>query len=72
MVHLTCNTKFHVFEPVEESRVDCPYILVTISGSHPHPIPLPQKTPPTLRNDILGLLESVGKDLPDLTPRKFL
>ena len=72
MKHLSCNVKFRVYEPLGESRSDCPYILVTIFGNHPHPIPLPQKTPPIVRQDIMRLLESVGKDLPDLTPRRFL
>jgi len=52
--------------------MDCPYILVTIYGKHPHPIPLPQKMPPAIHNEIFWLLESVGEDLPDLTPRRFL
>ena len=72
MKHLSCNVKFRVYEPLKESRTDCPYILVTICGKHPHPIPLPQKTPPTIRQDIMRLLESIGEDLPDLTPRRFL
>lgn len=42
MLHLPCATKFQVFEPLEQYRDDCPYILVTVSGEYPHPIPLPQ------------------------------
>jgi hypothetical protein len=72
MKHLKCSTKFRIFEPLEEWRTNCPYILVTISGKHPHPIPLPLKTPPSIRKEILRLLGSVGEDLPDLTPRRFL
>jgi len=72
MKHLECRTKFRIFEPVEESRFDCPYILVTICGEHPHPIPLPQKTPPAIRKEIFHLLGSMDEDLPDLTSRKFL
>ena len=52
--------------------MNCPYILVTILGVHPHPVPLPLKTPPSIRKEILRLLGSVDEDLPDLTPRKFL
>ena len=52
--------------------MDCLYILITVSGQHPHPIPLPQKTPPAICNEIFRLLESVDEDLPDLTPHKFL
>lgn len=72
MKRLSCKVKFRVYEPLKESQRDCPYILVIISGNHLHPIPLPQKTPPIIRQDIMRLLESVGEDLPDLTPRKFL
>ena len=47
--------------------MNCPYILVTILGVHPHPVPLPLKTPPSIRKEILRLLGSVDEDLPDLT-----
>jgi hypothetical protein len=72
MMNLSCETRFRTFEPLEEYRQDCPYILVTIKGEHPHPIPLPQKTPPAIRSDIFSLLALVVEDLPDLTPRRFL
>ena len=72
MKHLKCGSKFRIFEPLEEWRIKCPYILVTISGDHLHPIPLPLKTPPLIHKEILHLLGSVGEDLPDLTPRRFL
>lgn len=72
MCHLSCKTKFRVFEPCKDNRERCPYILVTVSGEHPHPVPLPQKTPPSIRSKIFQLLESLEEDLPDLTPRKFL
>lgn len=72
MCLLSCKTKFRIFEPCEDYRDACPYILVTICGKHPHPIPLPQKTPPAVRSKIFQLLERLDEDLPDLTPRKFL
>jgi hypothetical protein len=72
MMNLSCGTKFRIFEPLEEYRHKCPYILITIKGEHPHPIPLPQKTPPAIRSEIFKLLASLEEDLPDLTPRRFL
>ena len=35
-------------------------------------IPLPSKTPPVLRTEILDLIKTLRHDLPDLTPRRFL
>ena len=52
--------------------MDCPYILVTISGRHSHPVPLLQKTPPFICKEITALLESMDEDLPDFTARRFL
>ncbi|KAJ6528892.1 hypothetical protein B0H19DRAFT_1083230 [Mycena capillaripes] len=49
MQRLECSVKFRVFEPLEEYRHACPYILITSSGLHTHPIPLPTKTPPAIR-----------------------
>ena len=40
--------------------------------THPHPIPQPLKTPPLIRLQIFKLLTSLGQDLADLTPRRFL
>ena len=71
-MNLSCETKFRMYEPLEEYRQECPYILITVKGEHPHPIPLPQKTPPAIRSDIFNLLASLDEDLPDLTPRRFL
>lgn len=71
-MHLSCKTKFRIFEPLEEYRQECPYILVTIQGEHPHPIPLPQKTPLVIRSEIFNLLESLEEDLAELTPQRFL
>jgi len=72
MKHLECSSKFHIFEPVEESRFDCPYILVTICGEHLHPIPLLQNAPPAIRREIFHLLENINEGLPDLILHKFL
>ncbi|KAJ7257624.1 hypothetical protein C8J57DRAFT_1074290 [Mycena rebaudengoi] len=72
MQRLGCRSKFRIFEPVEECREECPWILVVCHGAHPHPIPLPTKTPPGVRTEILELLKLLNHDLPDLTPRRFL
>lgn len=69
---LPCTSKTRLYEPQEEYRLMCPYVLVTCSGAHTHPIPLPTKTPPRLRTRLLELLRSFDQDLPDLTPRGFL
>ncbi|KAK7015372.1 hypothetical protein R3P38DRAFT_2786869 [Favolaschia claudopus] len=34
---LKCTSKFRIFEPVEEHRAECPYILVICHGAHTHP-----------------------------------
>ncbi|KAJ7261653.1 hypothetical protein C8J57DRAFT_1634758, partial [Mycena rebaudengoi] len=47
-------------------------VLVVCHGAHTHPIPLPIKTPPSIRDDIFELLKTLDHDLPDLTPRRFL
>ena len=62
MMNLSCETKFRVYEPLEEYHQECPYILVTVKGEHPHPIPLSQKTPPAIRSDIFNLLASLDED----------
>ena len=72
MKRLECSVRFRVYEPLEEFRADCPYILITSFGAHSHPIPLPTKTPPTVRTQIFELLEELSEDLPDITPRRFL
>lgn len=72
LVHLDCGTKVRVFEPLESYRRSCPFIFVVLRGGHSHPIPLPQKTPPVVREDIFRLLSTIGEDLTDLTPRRFL
>ncbi|KAJ7639824.1 hypothetical protein DFH06DRAFT_1335487 [Mycena polygramma] len=72
LVRLEYKARFRIFEPVEDARRSCPFVLVICQGEHHHPIPLPEKTPPKVRAEIFELLESVGEDLADLTPRSFL
>ena len=72
MCPLPCKMKVRIFEPCEEYRDACLSILVTISGEHPHPIPLTQETPPVIRSKIFQLLKRLHEDLPDPTLRKFL
>lgn len=72
MISLECGATYRIFQPFEDYRQFCPYILVISRGSHPHPIPLPQKTPPAIKDVVYKLLVSTGEDLADLTPRRFL
>jgi hypothetical protein len=46
MRHLQCRSKFRCYVPLEEYRTSCPQILIVCHGEHPHPVPLPSKTPP--------------------------
>lgn len=72
MQQLDCGVIFKIYEPLPEYREQCPWALVVSSGIHTHPIPIPSKTPPLIRSEILTLLRSIETDLPDLTPRRFL
>jgi len=72
LVIIPCRARFRTFEPLPEYRSVCPYVLVVASGAHSHPIPLPIKTPPIIRDQIFDLLKSLGGDLADMTPRRFL
>jgi hypothetical protein len=72
MTRIHCDVKFRVYQPLEEHRSACPYVLITVKGSHPHPIPLPLKTPTRVKAVILNLIDKMGTDLPDLTARRFL
>lgn len=72
MKHLECRSTVRVFEPLEEYRSACPRVLVVCHGAHLHPITQPCKTPPLIRLRIFKLLESLGTDLADMTPRRFL
>lgn len=66
MERLPCSVRFRVIEPLDEYRVDCPYILITSSGPHTHSIPFPSKTPPVIRAKVFELLEALGDDIPDI------
>lgn len=72
MTHLKCNSKISMFEPLRSYRNACPMVLVICHGEHSHPIPLPAKTPPFIRSEILKMLRQLDLDLPDMTPRRFL
>ncbi|KAJ7122366.1 hypothetical protein C8R44DRAFT_622071 [Mycena epipterygia] len=72
MRRLECSSKFRVFEPKEEYRRACPFILIVASGAHPHPVPLPTKTPPAVRAALMEILGKLAEDLPDITPRRFI
>ena len=72
MMPLSCNCKFNKYELLDKYKRYCPYILVTIKGPHQHPIPLLSKTPAVIHEMIFTLLRSLGIDLPDLTPCRFL
>ncbi|KAJ7019408.1 hypothetical protein C8F04DRAFT_335710 [Mycena alexandri] len=72
MRSLPCSSKFRVYEPKQEFRVECPFVLIVTHGVHPHPVPLPTKTPPKIRAEIFDLLEKLAEDLPDITPRRFI
>ncbi|KAJ7255688.1 hypothetical protein C8J57DRAFT_1236122 [Mycena rebaudengoi] len=71
MISLDCKCRFRVFEPLPEYRRKCPRILVTTTGAHEHPVPIPTKTPPQIRAQILKLLEETAEALPDMTARCF-
>ncbi|KAJ7169084.1 hypothetical protein C8R43DRAFT_1120974 [Mycena crocata] len=72
MERMKCQVRFQLYEPLEEFRAACPYVLVVCAGEHPHPIPIPSKTPPKIRSQVMKLLQSLHTDLADLTPRRFL
>ncbi|KAJ6506213.1 hypothetical protein C8R47DRAFT_1241345 [Mycena vitilis] len=72
MNRLMCNSKFRVFEPKPDVRAACPFVLIVTHGDHPHPVPLPTKTPPKIRSQVFELLGKLAEDLPDITPRRFI
>lgn len=72
MVNIACSSKIRMFEPEEDFRSDCPFILVVAKHPHTHPVPLPTKTPPIIRTQLFKILESLGEDLPDITPRRLI
>ncbi|KAJ7717098.1 hypothetical protein B0H14DRAFT_3522115 [Mycena olivaceomarginata] len=70
LCHLECEVKFRIWYP--DNFQQCPFVLVTSKGTHRHPIPLPEKTPQRVRQQILELLGTLRQDLPDMTARRFL
>lgn len=72
MMPLSCRSKLQVYEPFPAYRASCPYILLVCSEEHSHPIPLPTSTPAHIQQIVFDLLEEVGQDLADMTPRRFL
>ncbi|KAK7060250.1 hypothetical protein VNI00_001015 [Paramarasmius palmivorus] len=66
-----CDSKFIVYEPDEEYRQACPYILVVCRYPHTHPPPILSKTPFHIRNSVLEFLGTL-EDLPNLTARRLL
>ncbi|KAJ4463608.1 hypothetical protein C8R41DRAFT_872387 [Lentinula lateritia] len=72
LVSMECRCTFREYEPLEDYRASCPYILITSRGPHSHPIPLPQKTPRKAKLVLESLFEKMEVELADLTPRKFL
>lgn len=72
LIHLECRSRFRVYQPLKEHRSSCPWVLITCHGEHTHPIPLPTKTPPPIKETIFDILRSLSHNLPDLTPRRFL
>jgi hypothetical protein len=72
MERLPCKSIVRMYEPLEEYRSACPKVLIICRSAHTHPIPQPLKTPPHIRLQIFKLLQTLGQDLSDLTPRRFL
>lgn len=70
--NLPCSSKFRVYEPEADVRSSCPFVLIVTTGAHPHPVPLPTKTPSHIRSKLMGLLNDLEDDLADLTARGFL
>jgi hypothetical protein len=63
--HIECEVKFRIWYPDDFQQ--CPFVLVTSKGTHRHPIPLPEKTPQRVRQQLLELLGTLRQDLPDMT-----
>lgn len=72
MKHMPCKATYHLYEPLSQYRESCPWSLVVCRGNHPHPIPIPHKTPVHVQRELRQILESLDDDLADLTPRRFL
>ncbi|KAI1098108.1 hypothetical protein F4804DRAFT_137220 [Jackrogersella minutella] len=68
LLQATCNCKYELFIPKDlESN---PYILVTSTGIHNHPIPPPSKGVGEIRNDIWEIISRIHN--PGLNTSSFL
>ncbi|KAF9026394.1 hypothetical protein BDZ89DRAFT_1134819 [Hymenopellis radicata] len=72
LTQIECTAQFRLYEPLEEYRKTCPYVVVSYSGEHTHAPPLPLTTPQRIRSEIFEIFAKMGEDLADLTPRRFL
>lgn len=72
MLRLPCECRFVLFEPLTAYRKVCPFALLVVHGAHHHPIPLPTKTPPRIRKQLVNFLSTLAEELADLTPRRLL
>ncbi|KAF9059684.1 hypothetical protein BDP27DRAFT_1497038 [Rhodocollybia butyracea] len=72
LVNLGCNCTYREYVPLEEYRQRCPFILIVSRGVHSHPIPLPEKTPASVKSTLDSLFKQLDADLADMTPRLFL
>ncbi|KAJ4463942.1 hypothetical protein C8R41DRAFT_898717 [Lentinula lateritia] len=66
LISTGCHCTFREYEPLEEYRSSCPYLLITSRGSHSHLIPLPQKTPTKVKLELESLFEKMEVELADL------
>ncbi|KAL0567432.1 hypothetical protein V5O48_014558 [Marasmius crinis-equi] len=69
--HLPCKSKFITYQPHKEYRQSCCKILIVCKGPHTHPIPIPSKTPTSIREDLHRFFLNM-KDLANLTTRRLL
>ncbi|KAJ6567673.1 hypothetical protein DFH09DRAFT_1314192 [Mycena vulgaris] len=72
----TCSTVVNISNqrsicPIDH-RQDDGHLTQKSLGVHQHVIPVPEKTPRPVHNQILKLLEQLREDLPDMTPQRFL
>ncbi|KAJ3771677.1 hypothetical protein FB446DRAFT_789369 [Lentinula raphanica] len=72
LTKLNCACTFREYEPLEEYREVCPYVLVVSKGVHSHPIPFPEKTPISVKVELDALLRRLDVDLADISSRHFL
>ncbi|KIJ52695.1 hypothetical protein M422DRAFT_243475 [Sphaerobolus stellatus SS14] len=63
-----CESHLLVYIPTEEFLSICPYILLVCVGPHEHPIPIPSKTPPNIKAEVLHMVRLMDLDIADLLP----